>query len=308
MASAYSPEQIDRFLALIQLPPRFHPSHDPPRDILLTTLHTHCISTIPYENLSLHYSPRKRVFLDPADLYRKIVLDGRGCGGYCMEASLFFLHMLRGLGFDAYPVGVRIRLRADGVPAGPYVGWVHIVSIVTLGDGGRWVVDVGFGGDGATRPLPLSEGHVTRNLGTQDIRLIRDYIPEQTQRGDEERKLWIYEYRNGPERDWNSCYALHPGLGFMPADFDVMCGKTFTPLVTLFLRRPNTDLPGDEEIYGKRMLVNGSIKENLGGRTVVLQECQSEDERVAALRKWFSITLTDEERVGIEGHVAELKA
>jgi len=194
MVSAYTPEQIDRFLSLIKLPSRFHPHNDPPRDIaFLTNLHIHCISTIPYENLSLHYSPNKGVSLDPDDLYQKVVLNGRGRGGYCMENSLFFMHMLRGLGFETYPVGVRIRLRQDGVPSGAYVGFVHIVNIVTLSDGSRWTVDVGFGGDGATRPLPLVEGHVTRNLGTQDVRLVRDFIPEQTQRSDPERKLWIYQ-------------------------------------------------------------------------------------------------------------------
>jgi len=102
----------------------------------------------------------------------------------------------------------------------------------------------------------------------------------------------------------------------MPADFNVMSWftstypkqfQTFTPLVTLFLRRPNADVPGDEEIYGKRMMVNGTIKENLGGRTAVLKDCQTEEERVEALRNLLSITLTEEERVGIKGHVAELK-
>ena len=40
-----------------------------------------------------------------------------------MENSLFYNQILRGLGFRAYTVGVRIRHRTDGVPQGPYIGW-----------------------------------------------------------------------------------------------------------------------------------------------------------------------------------------
>ena len=34
-----------------------------------------------------------------------------------------FNHVLKGLGFEAYTAGVRIRLREGGVPAGDFVGW-----------------------------------------------------------------------------------------------------------------------------------------------------------------------------------------
>lgn len=66
------------------------------------------------------------------------------------------------------------------------------------------MVDVAFGGDGASEPLPLVPGQVTRNIGTRDISLVRHFIPGQTNRSSDERKLWIYQYRNGQERDWNS--------------------------------------------------------------------------------------------------------
>jgi hypothetical protein len=63
----------------------------------------------------------------------------------------------------------------------------------------------------------------------------------------------------------------------------------------------------DEEILGKRMLVNDTVKENLGGKTKIVQECQSETERVEALEKWFGMSFTQEEREGIRGYVTELK-
>ncbi|KAK4901380.1 hypothetical protein LTR27_001938 [Elasticomyces elasticus] len=313
MACAYTTDQLEAFFSLIGLPETLKLNNYPQRDLaLLTALHVHTISTIPYENLSLHYSAHKGVSLDPTDLYQKIVVNGRGRGGYCMENSLFYLHMLKALGFRVYPVGVRIRLRNEGVPQGNFVGWVHIVNIVTLDDGSRWMVDVGFGGDGATKPLPLIEGTVTPNLGTQDIRLIRDFIPEQTNRSPE-RKLWLYQYRNGPHMDWNTYYAFSPDLEFFPADFNVMNHwtsthpsqkQTFTVLAILFLRRPSAG--GQDEIYGKRMMVNGIIKENLGGKTVVLKQCSSESERVKALSELFSIRMTSVEVEGIRGHSTEL--
>ena len=40
-----------------------------------------------------------------------------------------------------------------------------MVNIVTLADGSKYVLDVGFGADGATRPLPLVEGKVSQGIG-----------------------------------------------------------------------------------------------------------------------------------------------
>lgn len=126
MASVYSPAQISAFLTLIQLPQKYHPENNPPRDLaFLTALHVHTISTIPYENLSLHYSPTHIISIHPQDAYTKIVEGGRGRGGYCMEVSIMFNHILRGLGFSAYTAGVRIRMRDGGVPAGHFVGWYY---------------------------------------------------------------------------------------------------------------------------------------------------------------------------------------
>jgi arylamine N-acetyltransferase len=119
----YSPSQIDAYLDLIHLPPQFRPSRSPPHDIsFLTALHIHQIATVPYENLALHYAAHgnRSLPLDPQHLYRKCTENGRG--GYCMEVSVFYYYVLRALGFRVYMAGVRIRMRKDGVPEGPYVG------------------------------------------------------------------------------------------------------------------------------------------------------------------------------------------
>ena len=179
---------------------------------------------------------------------------------------------------------------------------------MTLDDGTRWMVDIGFGGDGATKPLPMIAGHALPNIGTQEIRLIHDHIDEQSVRTDESR-LWIYQYRNGPQLEWNSFYAF-PDFEFLHNDFKVMnwftSANPISPqladvLVVKFLRRKNTDVLGDEEIYGKRMLVNSTVKENLGGKTKVVFECKTEAERIQALREFFGITLTDEQQTSIQG-------
>lgn len=122
MNLAYSIEQIDDYLDYISLPSRFHRNANPPLDLeFLSSLHMHQLSAIPYENLSIHYNPEHKNSLDPQELYEKFTHNGRG--GYCMENSIFFNHILKGLGFDAYTTGARIRLRVNGVPQGDYIGW-----------------------------------------------------------------------------------------------------------------------------------------------------------------------------------------
>ncbi|KPM37275.1 hypothetical protein AK830_g9294 [Neonectria ditissima] len=248
--------------------------------------------------------------LDPQHLFRKIVTDNRGRGGFCMEIAILYNHVLRAAGFDAYTAGVRTRGRLEGVPQGDYPGWNHIINVVTLPDGSKYHADVAFGGDGALFPMPLVDGLVHQNLGTQQIRLVRDWIPHQVHRT-EESKLWIYQYRNGADRDWNSFYSF-PGIEFYTLDWGVVnfwignhpsSHQRVNLLVIKFLRRPKQS-GGDEEeyeIYGKRMLVNGVVKENLGGRTHVITECKSETERLQALENYFSILLDREEEEGIRG-------
>lgn len=124
MASPYSREQISQFLDYISIPTEFRLDAKPGPDLaLLRALHVHMITTVPYENLALHYSSEKRIHLDPQFLFQKIVGSKRGRGGYCLENSILFLHVLRALGFTVYPVGVKVRLRVDGVPTGGYLGW-----------------------------------------------------------------------------------------------------------------------------------------------------------------------------------------
>lgn len=121
MASVYSREQIDQFLDYIQLPIQLH--HAPPTLSLLRALHVHMISAVPYENLSIHYNPTHINNIDPQHMFRKIVGNKRGRGGYCMEVSILYNRMLLGLGYDAYPVGGRTRSRVQGVPEGEFPGW-----------------------------------------------------------------------------------------------------------------------------------------------------------------------------------------
>lgn len=148
--SAFTPAQIQHYLHHIAFP--LPPTH--PRDAhFLRTLHRCQITSIPYENLSLHYNPAHANSIDPQALYAKFLPDfpsshanangsgngdgdggetrtvssSRGRGGFCFETAVFFLHVLRGLGFRAYPAAARIRIRdpLTRVPAGPFVGPRH---------------------------------------------------------------------------------------------------------------------------------------------------------------------------------------
>jgi arylamine N-acetyltransferase len=124
MARTFSPEQVAQFLEHIEIPSEFSLDKKPePSLAFLTALHVHMITAVPYDNLSLHYSNDKSISLDPQDIFRKVVVDKRGRGGYCLESSLFLLWILRDLGFTVYPVGAKSRPRKEGVPHGNYMGW-----------------------------------------------------------------------------------------------------------------------------------------------------------------------------------------
>lgn len=129
-ASAYTASQIAEYEQYINLPHQYRSASKPNLDLnYLTALHIHQIANVPYENLVLHYSVNHEVILDPQVLFKKIVGDKRGRGGYCMENSIFFNHVLRALGWKVYTSGVKIRPRVGGVPGGDFTGWYVALSL-----------------------------------------------------------------------------------------------------------------------------------------------------------------------------------
>jgi hypothetical protein len=124
MEPAYSAAQLSSYEEFISLPQRFRLVNKPAlTSEYLNSLHVHQISKVPYENLLLHYSKDHAVSLDPQVIFQKTLGNRRGRGGYCMENSIMFNHVLRGLGFKAYLSGARVRPRTNGIPSGDYSGW-----------------------------------------------------------------------------------------------------------------------------------------------------------------------------------------
>lgn len=186
-----------------------------------------------------------------------------------------------------------------------------MVNIITFPEGPKWICDVAFGGDGMTAPMALVENNITTNLGTQEIRYVYEPIAQLPTRTPitQPTRFWTYQYRNSASQPWNSFYVFREDE-FLLQDFQVMSYytstsaasfSTYTVVAVKFLR-------GEEQnVIGKVMLINGTVKRNMGGKTEVVEECQTEEQRVVALEKWFGLELTVAEQEGIKGYVSELK-
>jgi arylamine N-acetyltransferase len=145
------------------------------------------------------------------------------------------------------------------------------------------------------------------NLGTQEIQLILDTVPVFPVTG---QKMWQFQVRHSPEREWNTFYCFAE-VEFHHDDFEIMNWYTCKNPHSfhtdgLFMVK----LFGDgEKVYKKMILVDGTVKENspeTGGRTKVKLLCQNEDERLAALKEYFGMEFTDEEKQAIRGTFTEL--
>lgn len=96
------------------------------------------LCAVPFENIDL-FDYDLKVDFGTEEMYDKVVTRRRG--GYCFELNSIFMALLKAVGFEVHPAGVRIVAgRSDGnLPA-----IAHRASIVTIG-GKRYYSDVGFG-------------------------------------------------------------------------------------------------------------------------------------------------------------------
>ena len=179
-----------------------------------------------------------------------------------------------------------------------------MVNIVLAADGNKYLVDVGFGSGGPIRPLPLKANKVSPGIPPHQIRLAYENIEENT---DPNQRLWIFQFRNDSDGTWKSNYCFAE-LEFLPQDYEVMSFWTshnrkvwFTYKIVVVLM-----LLEHEEVVGLLALVGGEVKKRYKGDAVTLKTCSTEDERVDALKGYFAIDLSEDDRRGIMGLVTEL--
>lgn len=108
-----SPQQTAQYLDRLQIPEdqriydvaALKPEH---AYQYLALLQKHQLVQVPFENLTLHYSPHRQISLHPEQLFKKIIGDNNGRGGYCMENNGLFGMLLRSLGFKLFSAGARV--------------------------------------------------------------------------------------------------------------------------------------------------------------------------------------------------------
>lgn len=180
---------------------------------------------------------------------------------------------------------------------------VHVVNIVTLDSGHKYMIDVAFGGDGPIRPLLLQHAAIVPNLHTQQMRLVSEYLPEQSDKTSPMR-VWVYQIRNSEEKDWVAFYSFYEVETLLPdlemaAFWVCRCEESHqlgSVLVIKFLRRKED---GDVTVSGKVMLAGDTVKENMDGKTRAVYICKSEEDRLRALREYFGLYLDEAEQRGI---------
>ncbi|KAF2429999.1 putative N-acetyltransferase family protein [Tothia fuscella] len=302
----YNESQIDFYLKRIKFPDIPLPTPDNVTTgyglEYLRRLQKYQQQACPFENLNLHYARDVIKTLAPEDLYQKFVI--RKWGGTCTENNTFFGNVLRSLGYKVRPCGARVHQGHAGNGDGGYVGWNHCINLVTI-DGQKYLVDVGMGPTSPSQPLLLQENNIQTGIGASKCRLRWDTIPQYT---DPDSKLWIYEQDNDGKSDFLPTYCS-PELEFLPQDYEIIkMGTTFNrrSFFTWKIICVRTTLNEQEDVEGVLILVDKSLKRRIMGKTEVLATFENESQRVNALKGWFGIEMTEDEKVGIRGMVTYL--
>lgn len=186
----------------------------------------------------------------------------------------------------------------------------HMVNLVTI-EGKKYLVDVGFGAQEATQPVPLEDGYEVTTIGPIRGRLELKHIEKQVTKDDPAQRLWVWCSNKGGEgAQWEDMYSFSEAEIF-PEDFEALNYFIMTRPQSFFNQtvlayRPVLD-EGTGELVGERILHGNVIKEGASGQDRILEVLETEEDRVRALETHFDIRLTEKERRGIKGLMTELK-
>lgn len=316
----YSKEQLEKYFIRISLPEKrrvydVSTLSDCDKLEFLELLQKHQLCKVPWENITQHYSWHRVINVRPNHLFQKIV-NNAGVGGYCMEANFFFHLILFNLRFDCYIAGSRIW-HAD---TESYGGWTHLVNIVSIARI-KYLLDGGMGPNGPQKPVPIRSGVLMDHITPAQMQLDHEAIAQNL---DKSQRVWVLKHRYDKSLPLAPIYCF-TDMEFIPADIVSM---NFEPMLnpkSFFTHkvacvRFTTDKEADEgdgpgspgeeamtgEIDGSLSLFNNVIKWRRHGKKALEIRMKNEDERVAVLKRYFGISITDEDRDSIRGAAAEL--
>jgi N-hydroxyarylamine O-acetyltransferase len=156
-----------------------------PTGAALRDLHRAHVLAIPFENLDIMIGRGVDISL-PA-LQAKLV--DRRRGGYCFEHNTLFAALLERAGFEVTRIAARVRMRATFVRPRTHM------ALLVQAEGGQWLADVGFGGDGLLEPIPLEHEHTSRQ-GPWTFRVVREAGP------------WNWALQSLRPEGWSDLYGL----------------------------------------------------------------------------------------------------
>lgn len=120
------------------------------------------LSTFPFENLNPLFG--KEVSLDKDSLNQKFLAQNRG--GYCFEQNLFFLNVLKSIGFNVRPLLGRVH-SDKGIS-----GRTHLLLLAEI-DKKQYITDVGFGGLCIPKPIRI-DSEIAQPTVFGDYKITKD--------------------------------------------------------------------------------------------------------------------------------------
>lgn len=180
-----------------------------------------------------------------------------------------------------------------------------MVNLVTIDDR-SYLVDVAFGSNGPCHPIFLDPDVEFDGVYPARGKLEYKSLPQHT---DPKQRAWVFSSREDKNSAWKEEYAFTE-IEFFPADFEVMNLSTMSSPKSFFVQnlvatRILLDQSGEPE--GVLILFKDYVKRRIKHVTEIIENLSTEEQRVKALKEYFSIELAPEEQRAIQGMPSELK-
>ncbi|KAJ2916668.1 hypothetical protein MD484_g3769, partial [Candolleomyces efflorescens] len=327
--SYYTPAQIRDYLSFVRFNPL--PTEDEiekkefarSAESLGRIVRAH-LTTFPWENTGMHYSASHTMDVSPQGAFERFVKTGSG-GSYCFGQNTVLLGILRGLGFRAYSGAARVNINWQKPEEQDIqTSHTHMVIFVQPDDESNltYVVDVGFGGGGLARPIPLVNGDesIVMGVGPTEQHPLISMSPltkgsSLASDGSKGQEVWTMQVRikasaDGTFGPWKRMYRFSE-LEFFLADYTDGSFVVAQSQVGIFAEqilcvKYFVDEEHPEHLY--RMVVAGNrvTKQVPGLEPEVLRTFDSEQDRMDALREIFGLKLEEGAIENIKGRIPAL--